>query len=73
MAEVVAVRKDNTDRIIAFKLDDGRVLDYGQCMAAIDQGELPNLMYIANQTGAMSIKSQSDGDPSNNLSRMPMF
>lgn len=73
MAKVVATKKDETGRIYAFKLDDGRVMDYTQCMNAIDNGELPDLMYIPTQTGSMSIRSMPDGDPTNNLSAMPDF
>ena len=73
MAEVVAVRKDNQDRIVAFKLDDGRELDYEQCVDAIHNGELPSLICTNTQTGSLSIRTQADGNPDNNLSRLPLF
>ena len=78
MAKVVAVRKDEQDRIYAFKLDDGRELDYPSCMEAIHNGELPELVCTLGRPDNFGfqptiIRSQADGDPTNNLSRLPEF
>lgn len=78
MAKVVAVRKDDRDRIIGFKLDDGRILDHDQCAEAIHNGELPDLVCTLGRPTNYGdqpqiIRSQADGDPTNNLSRLPEF
>ena len=73
MAKVVAVQKDGQDRIVDFKLDDGRELDYEQCIDAIHNGELPDLICTNTKSGSLSIRTYADGDPDNNLSRLPLF
>ena len=69
---VVAVRKDTDGNLSMFKLEDGTVLDYGQCLDYIHQGQL-NLIATEGKSGALIIRSQADGDPYNNLSNLPIF
>lgn len=69
---VTAVRKNQEGNIVLFKLDDGRILDYSGCADAIHRGEL-NLICTTGKSGALSIRSQADGDPTNNLDALPTF
>lgn len=71
MAKVVAVARDDEGNLGAFQLDDGRVLGFEECRMAINAGELPDLICTEGRSGSIVIRSQPDGDPSNNLSNLP--
>lgn len=72
--KVVAVAKEKSNQnIIAFKLDDGTILNYEDCINAINAGQLPELMLGRARDGSITIKGVADGDPSNNLQNLPIF
>lgn len=73
MSKVVAVHKNEEGNLEMFKLDDGRVLSFDECRQAINNGELPDLICTYGKSDAIIIRSQPDGDPSNNLSNLPTF
>ncbi len=73
MAKVVGVHKNSEGNLEQFKLDDGRVLSFEECRAAIHNGELPDLICTEGKSDRIIIRSTPDGDPSNNLSNLPEF
>lgn len=78
MAKVVATRKGTGGDLIAFKLDDGRELNFGECVTAIHNKEIEGLMVVDGKTRndgsiPLVIRSYGDGDPTNNLSNLPNF
>lgn len=72
--KVVAVKKNPSDQtIIAFKLEDGSVLNYDECLSAVELGLMPDLMLGRARDGGLTIRGVADGDPSNNLQNLPTF
>ena len=70
---IVAVRKDGRGNILAFKLEDSRVLDYEQMLQANAQGGLSGLRVQENREGELIIRSVPDGFSDNNLDNLPQF
>lgn len=73
MAKVVGVHKNGDGDLEQFKLDDGRILSFEECRAAIHAGELPDLICTNGKSDSIIIRSTPDGDESNNLSNLPTF
>ena len=73
MSKVVGVHKNSDGNLEQFKLDDGRVLSFEECRNAIHNGDLPDLICTEGKSGSIIIRSQPDGDESNNLSNLPQF
>lgn len=70
---IVAVRKDGRGDILAFKLEDGTVLDYAQMLQANGQGGFQGLRVQGNREGELIIRSVPDGFTDNNLDNLPQF
>lgn len=70
--KVVAVKKNDGGNLSKFKLSDGRIVNFDECAAMCDCGEL-NLIHTTGKDGAPVIRSYPDGDDSNNLSNLPEF
>lgn len=73
MEEVVAVRKNNQGSIVELQLKSGRVIDYKQAQQLAQQGELENVNVFKGKDGDLHLRSNADGDPSNNLTSLPTF
>lgn len=73
MAKVVAVRKNADGNLTDFKLDNGKQLSFDQCRNAIHTGEVEGLICTEGKGDSIIIRSEPDGDKSNNLSNMPEF
>ena len=76
MSEVVAVKRGENYSIVAYKLDDGRVVDSQECAELIRTGEIKNLSYQSNtrgESGVPIIRSKPDGITENNLQNLPEF
>lgn len=71
--EVVAVRKDNSGTITQYKLNDGTVIDHEQAVDMTENGEIDGCNITTARNGLKSIRSNPDGDPSNNLDNLPVF
>lgn len=76
--KVVAVHKNSQGDLEKFKLNDGTILEFGEMVDAIDRGEFPELMAVYGKPSddgyqPLVIKSMPDGDPTNNLSNLPIF
>lgn len=70
--KIVAVRKNQDGNITDFKLDNGQELNYQQAVDLARKGQIENIdMY--NRYGRVIIRSEADGDISNNLDNLPTF
>ncbi|MGM1049980.1 MAG: DUF3892 domain-containing protein [Bacillota bacterium] len=72
-AEVVAVRKNGDGDIVQLKLDTGSVVDYKTAQQMVQNNEIKNLNVFRGRDDEMHLRSNADGDPSNNLDNMPIF
>ncbi|MFG6116349.1 DUF3892 domain-containing protein [Halobacillus sp. MO56] len=74
MAEqVVAVRKNGDGDIIELKLSSGQVVDYKQAQQMADNGEIEHVNTFKGRDGDKHLRSDADGDPTNNLDNLPTF
>ncbi|GGD02654.1 hypothetical protein GCM10007216_36760 [Thalassobacillus devorans] len=74
MAEqVVAVRKNSDGDIIELKLTSGQVVDYKQARQMADSGEIEHVNTFRGKDGDKHLRSDADGDPTNNLDNLPTF
>ncbi|UNK20196.1 DUF3892 domain-containing protein [Paenibacillus sp. N3/727] len=72
-AEVIAVRKNGDGDIVQLKLDTGSVVDYKTAQQMVQNNEIKNLNVFRGRDNEMHLRSNADGDPSNNLDNMPIF
>ncbi|RDI41360.1 DUF3892 domain-containing protein [Falsibacillus pallidus] len=70
--EIVAVRKNRDDDIIAFKTDTGRELDYITALEEAKAGKLAHID-VFHKYGRDIIRSEPDGIKENNLDHLPEF
>ncbi|WP_400248031.1 DUF3892 domain-containing protein [Niallia sp. JL1B1071] len=70
--QIVAVRKNEDDDIIAFKTSSGRELDY---ITALDEAKAGKLAHVDvfHKYGRDIIRSEPDGIKENNLDNLPSF
>ncbi|AYB45473.1 DUF3892 domain-containing protein [Paenibacillus lautus] len=71
--EVVGVRKNGDGDIIELKLDNGSVVDYKTAQQMAKNKEIKNLNVFRGRDGDEHLRSNADGDPSNNLDNLPTF
>lgn len=71
--QVVAVRKNNEGDIALLKLSSGQVVDYKQAQAMAKNNEIENVNVFKGRDGDEHLRSDADGDPSNNLDNLPTF
>lgn len=72
LLEPVAVHKEGTE-IIAIKFDDGSVVSKSLAVDLCRAGLIPSCDVGESKYGEDYLRSRNDGDPSNNLSNLPMF
>src|SRR4051794_33033782 len=70
--EIVAVRKNGDDNIIAVKTNAGRELDYPTAISEAKEGNLANVD-VFHKYGRDILRSEPDGVKENNLSQLPEF
>ncbi|MNH94870.1 hypothetical protein D3C73_474990 [compost metagenome] len=71
--QVVAVRKNQDGDIVDLKLSSGRVVDYLTAQSMTKNKEIANLNVFRGRDGDEHLRSNADGDPSNNLDALPTF
>jgi len=71
--KVVAVRKNGDGDIIAFQLDNGTVVDYKQAIQLAANGDLEHANTFRGRDGEFHVRSDADGDPTNNFDNLPQF
>lgn len=70
---VIAVRKNGDDDIIELKLSNGQVVDYREAQEMAKSGMIVNVNVFRGGDGEEHLRSNPDGDPSNNLDNLPQF
>ncbi|ALS21475.1 MULTISPECIES: DUF3892 domain-containing protein [Paenibacillus] len=70
---VVAVRKNGDGDIVDLKLSNGEVVDYLEAQQLAKDGQLENVNVFRGRDGDEHLRSNADGDPSNNLDNLPGF
>jgi hypothetical protein len=70
---VVAVQKNSDGDIINFKFESGEVVDYHQAIEMAKNGEIAHANAFKGRDGGFHIRSDADGDPSNNFDNLPTF
>lgn len=70
--EIVAVRKNDEDNIIAIKTNTGRELDYPTALSEAKAGTLANVD-VFHKYGRDILRSEPDGIKENNLDELPDF
>lgn len=71
--KVVAVRKDNIGTITDYKLENGKVIGHSEAVSMVESGKLEGYNVATAKNGVKSIRSNPDGDSSNNLDSLPIF
>jgi hypothetical protein len=70
---VIAVRKNGDDDIIELKLSNGQVVDYKEAQQMAKNGMIVNVHVFKGRDGEEHLRSNPDGDPTNNLDNLPQF
>ena len=71
--KVVAVQKDDEGTIINYKLEDGNIVGHSQAVNLAENGQLDDYNVATARNGLKSLRSNPDGDKSNNLDNLPSF
>lgn len=71
--QVVAVRKNGDGDIVELKLSNGQVVDYKTAQQLVQGRQIANLNVFKGRDGEPHLRSNADGDPSNNLDNLPAF
>lgn len=71
--KVVAVQKDGNGTIQAYQLEDGSIVDHEEAVDLVENGILDGYNIATAKDGTLSIRSNRDGDTSNNLDSLPAF
>ncbi len=71
--KVQAVRKNENGTITDYKLEDGSVIGHSEAVRLVESGQLAGYNVATAKDGTKSIRSNRDGDPSNNLDNLPAF
>ncbi|TVY06723.1 DUF3892 domain-containing protein [Paenibacillus cremeus] len=72
-AQVVAVRKNGDGDIVELKLSNGQVVDYVEAQHMAKNGQIANVNVFRGRDGDEHLRSNADGDPTNNLDNLPGF
>jgi putative heme iron utilization protein len=70
---IVAVRKNGDGDIVQLQLSSGLVVDYKQAQEMAKNGQIEHVNVFKGRDGDDHLRSDADGDPSNNLDNLPMF
>lgn len=71
--KVTAVKKDSNGVITEYKLDNGSVINQEQAIQMAETKELEGCNVGTARNGKRYIRSNADGDESNNLDQLPTF
>lgn len=71
--KIMAVRKDENGTIQQYKLDDNRTVNVSEAIQMVKNKEIENCNVFTTRNGSEAIRSNNDGDPSNNLDNLPSF
>jgi hypothetical protein len=71
--QIVAVRKNGDGDIVEMKLSDGTTVDYKQAQQMAKNKEIEHVNVFRGRDGDEHLRSDADGDPSNNLDNLPTY
>lgn len=71
--KISAVKKDSNGTITEYKLDNGNVINHEEAVKMATNNELEGYNVATARNGLKSIRSNPDGDESNNLDQLPNF
>lgn len=71
--KIVGVRKDEKGIIQKYKLDSNKVVGVNEAIQMVKNNEIENCNVFTTRNGSEAIRSNNDGDPSNNLDNLPSF
>jgi hypothetical protein len=71
--QVIAVKKNGDGDIIELKLSSGAVVDYKSAQEMVRNKQIANLNLFRGRDGDEHLRSNADGDPTNNLDALPEF
>ncbi|QWU13435.1 Protein of unknown function [Paenibacillus sophorae] len=69
----VAVQKNGDGDLTSFRTSTGRVLSYEQALQEVQAGSIAGVNLFKGKDGALHIRGDADGDPTNNLDHLPQF
>lgn len=73
LEQVQAVRKNGDGDIVELKLSSGKIVDYKTAQQMVQNKEIANLNLFKGKDGDVHLRSNADGDPTNNLDNLPLF
>ena len=71
--KIVAVKKDSKGVIQEYKLDNNRTVDVTNAIQMVKNGQIEGCNVFTTRSGSEAIRSNHDGDTSNNLDSLPRF
>lgn len=71
--KIVAVKKDSKGVIQEYKLDNNRTVDVNNAIQMVKKGQIEGCNVFTTRSGSEAIRSNNDGDTSNNLDNLPRF
>ena len=71
--KIVAVKKDSKGVIQEYKLDNNRTVDVTNAIQMVKSGQIEGCNVFTTRSGSEAIRSNNDGDTSNNLDSLPRF
>lgn len=71
--KIVAVQKDENGVIQQYKLDNNKIVDAKQAIEMVRNKQIENCNVFTTKNGGEAIRSDRDGDASNNLDNLPTF
>lgn len=71
--QVVAVRKNGDGDIVELQLSSGQVVDYKTAQQMAKAQQIDNVNVFRGRDGDEHLRSDADGDPTNNLDNLPTF
>ena len=71
--KIIAVQKDERGVIQQYKLDNNQVVGVQQAIQMVRNNEIENCNVFTTRSGSEAIRSNNDGDSSNNLDSLPTF
>ena len=70
---IVAVKKDSKGVIQEYKLDNNKTVGVEQAVQMVKSGKIEGCNVFTTRSGSEAIRSNNDGDTSNNLDNLPRF
>lgn len=73
MSKIVAIQEDKDYDIKAVKLDDGSIHQIEEAIQMVKNEQIEGVNVGKDKLGKETLRSNPDGDPTNNLKNLPRF